>query len=321
MTLMMQVSMPKKVIIDCDPGIDDSLALLLALNSPELDVIGLTIVAGNVPVELGAANALKVLELLDRQEIPVYLGESRPIARDLITAQDTHGEDGLGETDYTYSNQLAWKSGAVDFLLENANDQVHLITLGPYTNLARLVEKDSEAINRFASIISMGGNYMAQGNCSEFAEFNFWVDPESVQMVFENMLTPITMVGLDVTRSIVLTPDHRDILKQINSKVAGFIYDITQFYVDFHLKQEGLLGCVINDPLAIAQFIDPSICTGFFGHLEMINNGVDFGRSMISNDEENLNVEVLTAVNTNKFFELFFKRVLPTDYQKLTGIN
>ncbi|MCK5883935.1 MAG: nucleoside hydrolase, partial [Bacteriovoracaceae bacterium] len=98
--------MPKKVIIDCDPGIDDSLALLLALNSPELDVIGLTVVAGNVPVELGATNALKVLDLVGRTDIPVYLGEARPIARDLITAQDTHGEDGLGETDFSHSPDL-----------------------------------------------------------------------------------------------------------------------------------------------------------------------------------------------------------------------
>ncbi|MCK5883812.1 MAG: nucleoside hydrolase, partial [Bacteriovoracaceae bacterium] len=176
--------------------------------------------------------------------------------------------------------------------------------------------RDPAAINRFASIISMGGNHTGVGNCSEFAEFNFWVDPESVQVVFSAVERPITMVGLDVTRSIVLTPAHRDIIKEIDDPIADFIYKVTQFYVDFHLAQEGLLGCVINDPLAIAQFIDPSICSGLIGHLEMITEGEHFGRSLITNSHEKLNVEALTTVDSNRFFDMFFKRVLPK-YSKL----
>ena len=198
--------MKKKVIIDCDPGIDDSLALILALNSPELDVIGITTVSGNVKSDQGARNALKVLRLMGREDIPVYIGEEIPLERELVTAQDTHGEDGLGETDYKEAD-VEINYGGVDFILNSArNESISIIALGPLTNLAKAIEKDNDGFNMINEIISMGGAFKSHGNCSQVAEFNYWVDPHSVREVFEKSTVPFSMVGLDVTREIVLTP-------------------------------------------------------------------------------------------------------------------
>ena len=259
------MKLKKKIIIDCDPGIDDSLAILLAINSNELDLIGITVVGGNVDAMKCAINAIKVLEVGGRLDIPVYLGESNPIVRELKTAEETHGEGGLGKVVVEKNdNHKLIKEGAVDFLLANSND-CHLITIGPMINLARAIQKDKEAFNKFLSVTSMGGAYKSHGNCSQVAEFNYWVDPHAVQLVYDNYDKAITMVGLDVTRKCVLTPDYRQLLKFINTPISNFIYDITEFYVDFHWEQERTLGCVINDPLAINR--------DFVGPILLINTG------------------------------------------------
>ena len=302
--------MKRKIIIDCDPGIDDALAILLALNSPELEVVAITIVCGNVPTELGVKNASKILWLADRKNIPIYCGETSPQDRPLITAQDTHGMDGLGETNFTELPYLFIKNNAVDFLIESASQDMHLVALGPYSNLRRAFEKDSKKMNRYGSIFSMGGNYRAQGNCSAVAEYNFWVDPEAADFVFKSIDEPITLLGLDVTRQIVLTPHHRQWLAGLDNPVAKFIYDITQFYVDFHLKQEGLAGCVINDPLVIAYLLFPEMGTGISAHLNVVCKGENMGQSVIDPDHQNHNVYMLTKINSNFFFRLFFERVI-----------
>ena len=250
--------MKKKVIIDCDPGIDDSLALILALNSPELDVIGITTVSGNVKSDQGARNALKVLRLMGREDIPVYIGEEIPLERELVTAQDTHGEDGLGETDYKEAD-VEINYGGVDFILNSArNESISIIALVPLTNLAKAIEKDNVGFNMISEIISMGGAFKSHGNCSQVAEFNYWVDPHSVREVFEKSTVPFSMVGLDVTREIVLTPNIIELINQIGGDLANFIVDITRFYIDFHWKQERTLGCVINDPLAVGASLNLS---------------------------------------------------------------
>ncbi|MGL5702303.1 MAG: nucleoside hydrolase, partial [Cetobacterium sp.] len=239
----------KKVIIDCDPGIDDSLALILALKSPELDVIGITICAGNVPVELGGVNAYKVLKLMNREDIPIYLGDNKLLKRELVTAQDTHGEDGLGEVlPEIKIPEEAIKLGAVDYLIQTLknSEDVSIIALGPLTNLAKAVEREKDILKKAERIVSMGGAFSTNGNCSQVAEFNYWVDPQSVNVVFENVDKAIELIPLDVTRKIVLTPNYREYLRQMKNDVAQFIYDVTGFYVDFHWMQERTLGCVIN---------------------------------------------------------------------------
>ena len=310
----------RKVIIDCDPGIDDSLAIILALKSEELDVRGITVVSGNVHGKKGAENALKVLKLIGRLDIPVYLGETNPIKRELITAEDTHGEDGLGECYYPKVEDVSYKTGAVDFIINTVKKEkdITIIALGPLTNIAKAIEKDKEALSTVKEIILMGGAFKSFGNCSPVAEFNFWVDPHGAKYLFNNSKVPITMVGLDVTREVVLTPNYIEMLKQFDTELSRFIVDITRFYVDFHWKQERTLGCVINDPLAIAYVIHRSLCSGKEYYVDVVTEGEAIGMSMV--DEGNFlrkepNCMVLTEVNSNKFFKIFFHRLFP-EYKK-----
>lgn len=306
--------MKKKVIIDCDPGIDDSLALILALNSPELEIVGITTVSGNVKAEQGAKNALKVLKLMNREDIPVYIGEDIPLVRELITAQDTHGEDGLGETNYEEAD-VEINYGGVDFILENARKgDISIIALGPLTNLATAIERDEEGFNMINEIVSMGGVFRSHGNCSQVAEFNYWVDPHGVKEVFDRNKVPFSMVGLDVTREIILTPNLIEFINQIGGDVANFIVDITRFYVDFHWNQERTLGCVINDPLAVAYFIDRTLCEGFTSYLDIVTEGKAVGQTLV--DVGNFyrkehNGRILTKVDSKRFMKMFLERIFP----------
>ena len=306
--------MKKKVIIDCDPGIDDSLALILALNSPELEIVGITTVSGNVKAEQGAKNALKVLKLMNIEDIPVYIGEDIPLVRELITAQDTHGEDGLGETNYEEAD-VEINYGGVDFILENARKgDISIIALGPLTNLATAIERDEEGFNMINEIVSMGGAFRSHGNCSQVAEFNYWVDPHGVKEVLDRNKVPFSMVGLDVTREIILTPNLIEFINQIGGDVANFIVDITRFYVDFHWNQERTLGCVINDPLAVAYFIDRTLCEGFTSYLDIVTEGKAVGQTLV--DVGNFyrkehNGRILTKVDSKRFMKMFLERIFP----------
>lgn len=306
--------MKKKVIIDCDPGIDDSLALILALNSPELEIVGITTVSGNVKADQGAKNALKVLKLMNREDIPVYIGEEVPLERELVTAQDTHGEDGLGETNYEDAD-VEINYGGVDFILDNARKgDISIIALGPLTNLAKAIEKDEEGFNMINEIVSMGGAFKSHGNCSQVAEFNYWVDPHGVKEVFDKSKVPFSMVGLDVTREIILTPNLIELIKQIGGDVANFIVDITRFYVDFHWKQERTLGCVINDPLAVAYFIDRTLCEGFTSYLDIVIEGIAVGQTLVDVGEfyrKDHNGLILTKVDSERFMKMFLERLFP----------
>lgn len=306
----------RKVIIDCDPGIDDSLAIILALKSQELDVVGITTVSGNVDSVQGGRNALKVLKLLDRLDIPVYVGEMVPIERELVTAQDTHGDDGLGDTNYEEVVNGLLNYGAVDYILETLknNDDISIIALGPLTNLCKAQRKDFETFNKVVEVVSMGGAYKSHGNCSPVAEFNYWVDPHGAGDFIRNFKKPFSMVGLDVTREIVLTPNLREMINQFNTPLGEFIVNITKFYVDFHWKQERTLGCVINDPLAIEYFINRDLCSGFDAYMDLVNDGIAMGQTVV--DKENFygkqaNCKVLTEVDSKKFMESFLSKIFP----------
>lgn len=310
----------KKVIIDCDPGIDDALAIILALKSKEIEVIGITTVSGNVESLQGAKNALKVLKLLGRLDIPVYLGESRPIKRELVTAQDTHGEDGLGETFLEEVSNENIRADAVGFILNTlkSENDVSIIALGPLTNLYRAISKEPEIFQRVTEIVSMGGAYKSHGNCSPVAEFNYWVDPHGAREFLKSFNGKFTMVGLDVTREIILTPNLREMIHQFKDEIGDFIYDITRFYVDFHWEQERTLGCVINDPLAVEYFINREICDGFNAYVDIACDGISMGQSVVDVADfykKRKNVFVLDKVNNKKFMINFLTKIFP-DHKK-----
>ena len=221
----------RKVIIDCDPGIDDSLAIMLALKSPEIEVIGITIVCGNSPVEMGFGNAKKILKQMNRLDVPVYIGESTPLRRDYVNALDTHGEDGLGESFLPEVTGYHQQISAVDFLADVLKkEKVSIIELAPMTNLARLIQKDKEAFSCIEEIVSMGGSFKSHGNCSPVAEYNYWCDPDGASLVYETLHQngqKIHMVGLDVTRKIVLTPDLLEYMCRLNKETGEFVINLT----------------------------------------------------------------------------------------------
>ena len=303
----------RKVIIDCDPGIDDSLAILLALNSDELEVLGLTITSGNVPARMGAKNALKTLQIANRLDIPVYVGEEFPLQRKLITAQDTHGEDGIGENFYDdVKGEIL--EGGVDFIIDTLKreEKVSIIALGPLTNIAKALMKDKDGFDNLDEFVSMGGAFRIHGNCSPVAEFNYWVDPHAADYTYKHLPKKIHMVGLDVTRKIVLTPNIIEFINRIEKEKSKFITEITRFYIDFHWQQEGIIGCVINDPLAVAYFIDRNLCKGFDSYVEVVHNGVAIGQSIVDSFnfyKKEPNAHVLTQTDEKAFMKMFLKRI------------
>ena len=315
----------RKVIVDCDPGIDDALAIILALKSKEIEVIGITTVSGNVKSLQGAKNALKVLKLLGRLDIPVYLGESKPIKRELVTAQDTHGEDGLGETFLEEVSSEYIRENGVDFILNTLknHENVSIIALGPLTNLCRAIEKDSETFHRVKEIVSMGGAYKSHGNCSPVAEFNYWVDPHGAREFLKKFNGEFTMVGLDVTREIVLTPNLREMIHQFKDEIGDFIYDITRFYVDFHWEQERTLGCVINDPLAVEYFINRELCEGFKAYVDIACEDISMGQSVVDVADfykKRKNVFVLDKVNSKEFMLSFLNKIFQSHKEDIKNV-
>ncbi len=319
----------KKVIIDCDPGIDDALALMLALASKEIEVRAVTVVCGNVPVDMGTANAKLVLKLMGREDIPVIAGAKEPLSRPLVTAQDTHGMDGLGETKWgEMAKKLYGSDGAASkenmaaaYIAESLSCEpgISVIALGPMTNIAAAMKMNVEAFKNIGYFISMGGSYKSHGNCSPVAEFNYWVDPEVARYVYEHTPVKIHMVGLDVTREIVLRPDICSLISRFENERAEFILDITKFYTDFHWKQEKILGCVINDPLAVAYFLSlctekESLCTGFDSYVTVETEGLCAGQSIVDDYgfwQKPSNAHILTKTDTSRFMTMFLTALFP----------
>ena len=312
----------RHVILDCDPGIDDSLAIMLALSSPELLVEGITVVCGNCPAEMGAGNARKVLRHLGRLDVPVFQGEERPLRREYVSALDTHGADGLGESFLPPADGPVQELGAVEFMARTIRARSEdgsgcsVIALGPMTNLARLIQRDPEAFSMIREIVSMGGNFRSHGNCSPVAEYNYWADPDAAALVYETAAAlgkKIVMVGLDVTRQIVLTPDLLAYMKRLQPETGQFVQAITKFYYDFHWEWEHLIGWVINDPLAVAYFLDRSLCSGFEAYTAVETRGISIGQTVVDSMgfwKKPANALVLTHTDVLGFFRLFLSRIL-----------
>lgn len=239
----------KKLIIDADPGIDDSIAIILASLAKEYDILGISLVAGNVNVNKGCKNILRLSKFLDR-DFNIYIGSDKPLYKEYINAEDTHGRDGLGETYLDYEKKKT-KGDAVDFLIGKAQSgNLTIFALGPLTNIAMALEKNRDAF-KDTRIIAMGGSFKSYGNMSPVSEFNFYVDPDAANYVIKNAPNKLEIVPLDVTRKFVLTPNILGYIKRLNKEMGDFIEEITNFYMDFHWEYEKIIGSVINDPLVI----------------------------------------------------------------------
>ena len=234
----------RKVIIDCDPGIDDSLAIMLALQSEELEIVGITIVCGNCPVEMGFGNAKKVLKHMGRLDIPVYIGVEKPLRREYVNALDTHGEDGLGESFLPEVEGFRQEMGAVEFLASKLKEgHISVIALGPMTNLATLLEQDRVAFDQIEEFVSMGGSFKSHGNCSPVAEYNYWCDPDAAAKVYDAMYQngrKIHMIGLDVTRKTLMSFADLKRWQAIGTGRSDFLAKLVEYYLDAFAQEDAL---------------------------------------------------------------------------------
>ena len=250
------------VLLDCDPGHDDALAITLALARPELDVLGITTVAGNVGLRETTRNTLRLLALLGRTDVPVAAGAAAPLLRPLEIADDVHGESGLDGADLPEPQSELRPEGALAFMratLEAAPGPVTLIPTGPLTNIAQLLLAAPTLAPRIAHICLMGGA-MREGNWTPAAEFNIWVDPEAARIVFRSGL-PITMVGLDVTHTALFLDTDIDRLVALGTPVARVFEDLLRFYARFHHARYGWDGSPIHDAVAVAHVAVPGLVT------------------------------------------------------------
>jgi inosine-uridine nucleoside N-ribohydrolase len=253
---------PFRVIIDTDPGVDDALALLLAMRSPELQIEAITPVAGNVPLELTLPNALRMVEIAGRTDIPVAVGAKSPLVRRLVTATYAHGENGLGGAVFPEPKTKPVNQPAAEMIRQIVRkfpSEVTLLTIGPLTNIATALNLDSELAGLIRGLVMMGGS-LSGGNITPAAEFNIYVDPEAARIVFQSGI-PITMVGLDVTRKTSLTEDHLRELQAGQNPISQAAATIARNAIQHNRERGFLVGPNMHDSLAIAGFIDPSLLT------------------------------------------------------------
>lgn len=305
----------KRIIIDTDPGIDDSLAILLAVASPELQIEGLTVVSGNCTLENGLINALSLLELAGRPDIPVFGGAVRPLIQPLLIASETHGERGIGYASLPAPVLKPSSQHAVEFIIEKVSahpGEVSLVCIGPLTNLALALRLSPQITEMIPEVIVMGGAIRHAGNTTALAEFNTYCDPHAAHIVFHSGL-PIMLVPLDVTYQVNLTRVDVQRLLEISSPVSTFIADATRFYMEFHDEYQKIDGCIINDPLALALTIAPHfvITEELFVDVDL-SGGVSMGKTFadfyrISQNPPN--IDVALTVQAREFIEFFMERV------------
>jgi inosine-uridine nucleoside N-ribohydrolase len=247
-----------KIVIDCDPGHDDAIAILLALASPELDLIGVTTVAGNQTLDKTTRNALVTLEIGGRPDIPVAAGADAPLQRELRTAAHVHGESGLDGPELPEPSARPVDTHAADFLAELIEPGVVLVPTAPLTNVALMLERHPDVRDRLERIVWMGGS-IGEGNTTPAAEFNALVDPEAAAIVFASGI-PITMIGLDVTHRALFTRAHAEELRGAG-RAGRFAAELSDFFLGFHERSYRFDGSPIHDAMAVGRVIDPTLVT------------------------------------------------------------
>ncbi|MEX2642822.1 MAG: nucleoside hydrolase [Acetobacterales bacterium] len=304
-----------RVVIDCDPGQDDAVALLLAMASPEdVDLLGITVVAGNVPLALTARNARQVCELAGRTDVPVFAGAECPLVRVLDTAEVVHGKSGMDGADLPEPRMPLQAMHAADFLAEAVMSEgalATLVALGPLTNIALALRRHPAMRARIARICLMGGA-AAGGNTTPVAEFNIHVDPEAAAEVFGSGV-PIVMFGLDVTHRVLVTPQHVEALRAIGNRTGATMARMLDFYTRFDRRRYGWKGGPLHDPCVVAWLLQPDL----FG-LRPANVEVETERRFTTGQtvvdwhgisRRPPNAMVAHRADPEGFFELLFQRI------------
>jgi len=257
--------MTRKIIIDTDPGVDDAIAILTALASPEeLEILGIVAIAGNVGLAKNANNALKLVELSGRTDIPVYAGCERPLKRVLVTAEETHGSTGMDGPDLPDPKIKLQAQHGVDFIIETLRKydagSITLCTLGPLTNIAMALIKAPDIAKRIREIVMMAGAYFQVGNVTPTAEFNVYVDPDAADIVLRSGV-PIIMAPLDLTHKILTTPKRLNAIKALTNKSGKAAGEMLTFYSHYDVEKYGIEGAPLHDPCVIAYLLKPELFT------------------------------------------------------------
>ena len=255
--------MPHKIVLDCDPGHDDVVAMALAVGNPEIELLALTTVAGNQTLEKVTHNALSAARVFGMRDVPVAAGCARPMVREAQVAADVHGESGLDGAELPEPVHTLDGRHAVDLIIDTVLAEepgtVTLVATGALTNLAMAVRKEPSLAQRVEQVVLMGGGYHV-GNRTPVAEFNVWIDPESAHVVF-NEAWPLLMVGLDLTHQALATEEVLGRIAALGTRPAGFVGDLLRFFADTYREGQGFDAPPVHDPCAVAYLIDPAVMT------------------------------------------------------------
>jgi inosine-uridine nucleoside N-ribohydrolase len=301
--------MATPILLDCDPGHDDAIALLLALASPEIELLGVTTVAGNQTLEKTTANAIRVLEFAGRADVPVAAGAERPLVREPFVAAYVHGETGMDGPDLPPPRGAPLDQHAVDFLadkIREADGEVTLVPVGPLTNVALLLALHPDA--RPERIVLMGGA-VAEGNVTPAAEFNIWCDPEAAARVFASGID-VTMVGLDVTHKALFTTAH---IGRLTGRVGEMVTELLRFYDRFHREVYGFDGSPIHDAVAVAHVLRSDLLETKDLNVEIdVESELSRGRTVVDlwmRTERDANAHVAVGIDADAFLELLIERI------------
>jgi purine nucleosidase len=314
--------MKKKIILDCDPGHDDAVAIMLASAHDDIDILGITCVAGNATLANTSNNALKICSLIGNKNIPIFAGEAQPIHYDLITAEHVHGKSGLdtdGQPIEILEEYQIQEMHAVDFIIKTCHEQteqIYLCPVGPLTNIALAIEKDPSIKSKIKEIVFMGGAAMCLGNITPVAEFNIFVDPHAANIVLNSGIKTV-MFGLDVTHKVNVNDDIIKDIKNNGNKASILFADLMNFYSKTHRRVFEIEESPLHDPCVIAYLIDENIFSGKFVNVQVEEKStLTRGNTVadwvgVTNREPNCHVMI--NANSQKFFS-----ILKTELKKLS---
>ncbi|TBL80167.1 nucleoside hydrolase [Paenibacillus thalictri] len=305
--------MNKKVILDVDTGVDDALGILLAIRSGELDILGITTVNGNVSLEQATVNTCKILQLAGAEHIPVVKGADRPMIRSTYFEHRIHGKDGLGGAlkDMPVNKQVE-DGHAVDFIIDQVRrypGEVTLVMTAPLTNLAIAIMKYPELVRQVKEVVVMGGVVRDFGNVTPTAEYNIYVDPEAAKLVFKAGFSPLTLVGLDVTRKALLTEEH--IASLGDSPLAHYVKESTADYMQRYYERNGVRACALHDPLAVGVALNRELVTAKPYYVDVETRSELCDGQTVCDFQNRLsqaaNVHVCLEVAADEFLRLFIR--------------
>ncbi|WP_420637882.1 nucleoside hydrolase [Candidatus Poriferisocius sp.] len=302
---------PRPIIIDTDPGQDDAIAILAALAAPELDVLGITAVAGNVPLELTARNARMICELAGRHDVPVFAGCDRPLRRELVTAEHVHGHTGIDGADLPEPVTNLGPQHAVDWMTETLlgaeERQITICPVGPLTNVATVLENAPETAGKIREIVCMGGGFFEGGNTTPTAEFNIYVDPDAAKVVLGSG-APVTMFPLDVTHKALMTDAWIEQIRGLGTRTGAAAAGMLDFYERFDVDKYGMFGGPLHDPNVIAYLLRPDLYQGRHCNVEVeTDSPLTLGMTVVDwwdVTDRPANCQYITEVDADGFYEL-----------------